>query len=273
MSVDLTLVERAALIALMASGGSLRESADLRRRFGITLTPTHRAKLQELGLVTSAPGPLRYALTEAGWRWTREEIAAAGASPPPKGQMGLGALYALLAGVGRVLEREGGEPAVLFGEDTAAGLAPSQQARETAALEENAPPDTKPGTEKTESAATDTPTADEIMAENAWRLADAALARALQQTPRLRKALDGLDRDLKRFVGETIDGLRHAARTREMEIVGQPGDVAPFDAEAHEDDDQGFRSGERVRIVRPAVFQGSGSYRRVVRKAQVVGAE
>src|SRR5258708_8713323 len=95
---ELTAVERGALFVLMATGRPLRESADLKAVYGLALKPSHRTKLQRLGLIETTKEPFfTHVLSQKGWQWTEEQLSAAW----PKGQMGIGPLYALLHGLRR----------------------------------------------------------------------------------------------------------------------------------------------------------------------------
>lgn len=73
--------------------------------------------------------------------------------------------------------------------------------------------------------------------ETAYVEADEAIARAFQQTPTLRAALDTLPLELRASVGATIQAVRTAAAKRQMEL--QNG----------------------------AVYQGRGENRRIIRAA------
>src|SRR5262249_43247442 len=99
---ELTPVERGALFILMAEGRPLRESADLKGTYGLTLRASHRAKLQHLGLIKTTKKPsLTHVLSEKGWQWAKDQLI----SERPKGQMGMGPLYALLSGLRKHIER------------------------------------------------------------------------------------------------------------------------------------------------------------------------
>src|SRR5215467_4641463 len=103
-AIDLTPIERGALLALMAAGRPLKESSELKGIYGIGLTKEHRAKLQSIGLIDTVKRPhLAHTLSEKGWLWARDEIAG----PAPKGLMGMGALYAVLGGLRRYVEQQG----------------------------------------------------------------------------------------------------------------------------------------------------------------------
>jgi hypothetical protein len=110
------------------------------------------------------------------------------------------------------------------------------------------------------------------LAETAWMEADEALARALQQTPRLRKAIrepTELHPELRNHLGAIIQAVRASAAKRELEIEGDPGSEVAFDPVRHAQDDPRVRTAQRVRIVTPTVFQGRGAHRRVLRVAEV----
>src|SRR5260370_41777815 len=99
---ELTPVERGALFVLMATGRPLRESADLKTVYGLTLKPSHRTKLQRLGLIKTTKEPFfTHALSEKGWQWAGEQLGAS----KPKGQMGMRALYAVVHGLHKHIER------------------------------------------------------------------------------------------------------------------------------------------------------------------------
>lgn len=63
---SLSSVERSVLIALMAAGKPLRESADLIEKLQIGMKASHRKKLQDLGLIETSSAPLTHSLTDAG---------------------------------------------------------------------------------------------------------------------------------------------------------------------------------------------------------------
>src|SRR5215470_12594362 len=98
---ELTPVERGALFVLMANGRPLKESADLKAVYGLALKPHHRAKLQRLGLIETTKRPWTHVLSDKGWQWAKEQLSAT----RPKGQMGMGPLYAVLHGLRRHIER------------------------------------------------------------------------------------------------------------------------------------------------------------------------
>src|SRR5260221_5612824 len=84
----------------MANGRPLRESADLKAVYNLVLKPGHRTKLQRLGLIKTTEKPFTHVLSEKGWQWAEEQLSAA----RPKGQMGMGPLYALLHGFHKHIE-------------------------------------------------------------------------------------------------------------------------------------------------------------------------
>ena len=97
----LTPIERGVLFALMAEAEPLREAADLKARFNINMTPSHRKNLTALGLIGTKTKPFTHVLTDHGWQWAEKELAA---NVPP-GHMGLGPVYAVLGGINRALSR------------------------------------------------------------------------------------------------------------------------------------------------------------------------
>lgn len=114
--------ERAALLALMAAGSPIA-NPDLERLAGFRLKGEPLRKLTERGLVESNrdPGrkgkPLVLSLTAQGWAWCDRELTA---DLPPRPGSGGGALYAVLRGLHRYLEREGLRLADLFAAGPAA---------------------------------------------------------------------------------------------------------------------------------------------------------
>jgi hypothetical protein len=102
---QLTLRERAALLALMAEARELT-NAELRAVAGFPLDGRPRRRLNEQKLVASrrTGRSFTHELTDDGWAWCRAEL---GASRPERAGYGGGALYALLAGLDRYLARSG----------------------------------------------------------------------------------------------------------------------------------------------------------------------
>lgn len=109
---SLTLKERAVLLALLAEARPLT-NAELREAAGITLDGASRYKLNDLKLVTSQKEGRSFVheLTDDGAVWCERELATA--RPERAGSAG-GALYALLAGLHRYLQRTGQRLADLF---------------------------------------------------------------------------------------------------------------------------------------------------------------
>jgi hypothetical protein len=109
---SLTLKERAVLLALLAQGRPLT-NPELREATGLTLDGASRHKLNDLKLVTSekAGRSFIHELTDDGAVWCEHELAAE--RPDRAGSVG-GALYALLGGLHRYLQRTGQRLADLF---------------------------------------------------------------------------------------------------------------------------------------------------------------
>jgi hypothetical protein len=98
----LTLSERCVLLVLMAEARELT-NAELYAAAGIKLDGVHRRQLNELGLVTSTKVNRAFVheLTDSGAVWCAEELSRE--RPARSGSAG-GALYAVLAALGRYLE-------------------------------------------------------------------------------------------------------------------------------------------------------------------------
>jgi hypothetical protein len=204
---DLTPIERGVLLALMAAARPLRESRDLRSEYGLSIKPAHRTKLQSLGLIETTAQPWTHTLTLQGWHWVTEELQKG----PPKGMMGLGALYAVLNGIGRALtNRE--ESAREFFE--CLGESPKHTSSRNAA--------------------------DADISNAAWAEADVALAFALQDLPSFARvtskyeATAGGDAAAAlrqvRLAGESIfQHLRHAASKRGLAANYTRSEQTPFD--------------------------------------------
>ncbi len=99
---QLTLRERCILLVLMAEAREL-SNAELYSRAGVKLDGECRRRLNEFGLVESNKVSRAYVheLTERGTQWCTTELA--NARPARSGCAG-GALYAVLAGLGRHLD-------------------------------------------------------------------------------------------------------------------------------------------------------------------------
>jgi hypothetical protein len=128
-----------------------------------------------------------------------------------------------------------------------------------------------------ESPSTQAPTqhAEATIAEAAWRQADDALARALQNIAALKHAVDEaseLDPRVRGYAGVVAQAIRSAAAKRELELDGTIGATAQFDPLTHQADDPSIGSAALVRIMKPAVAQGRSTWRRIVKKAEVVPA-
>lgn len=112
---NLGVKERAALLALMAEAREV-SNVELERIAGFRLDGKELRKLRARQLVESHQAarnrPLVHLLTDEGWAWCAAELAAA-ERPPRSGTAG-GALYAVLAGLHRYLERLDLKPADVF---------------------------------------------------------------------------------------------------------------------------------------------------------------
>jgi hypothetical protein len=132
--------ETAAMFTLMVLGREV-PNKELEEVVGFTLTGSERTSLNELGYVESdRTGPRRsfvHLLTDSGWAWCEQELAAGG-PPPQRGQSPLGsALYVLLGGLNGYLQRENKRLFHVFGPATGAPDAePAGEEISNAPLEE-----------------------------------------------------------------------------------------------------------------------------------------
>lgn len=110
---DVNTPERAILLALMAEARPV-SNPELTRLIGTALDGRSRHKLTEAKLVSSRKEGRSYVheLTDHGWRWCAQELASA--YRPERTTIGR-ALYLVVAGLHRYLERSSLKPADVFG--------------------------------------------------------------------------------------------------------------------------------------------------------------
>ncbi|WP_203590288.1 hypothetical protein [Streptomyces sp. SID13031] len=108
----LNLKERAVLLALLAEARPLT-NAELQESAGLRLDGASRLKLNDLKLVTSVKEGRSFVheITDDGAAWCADELTA---ERPERSGAGGGALYAILAGLQRYLQRTGQALADLF---------------------------------------------------------------------------------------------------------------------------------------------------------------
>jgi hypothetical protein len=101
---ELSTSEVAALVALMAEAREV-SNTELATGYGFTLTGPERTRLNQRRLVTSrrVGRAFSHELTDLGWARC---VALLGSDVPPRAGAAAGALYAVLAGVRRYLDRE-----------------------------------------------------------------------------------------------------------------------------------------------------------------------
>jgi hypothetical protein len=102
----LGIPERAMLFALMAEAREI-SNTELEERWHLKIVGQPRYKLNDRKLVTSVRegnGPFVHELTERGWKWCVDELSA---EPPTDARSFGKALYAVLSGLSRYLDREG----------------------------------------------------------------------------------------------------------------------------------------------------------------------
>ncbi|MPZ26292.1 MAG: hypothetical protein GEV12_07510 [Micromonosporaceae bacterium] len=102
---NLGIKERAALLALMAEARDV-SNRELETITGFRLTGEPLRRLRARNLVEShrvaGNRPFVHVLTDEGWAWCAAELAA---ERPPRAGSAAGALYAVLAGLDRYLQR------------------------------------------------------------------------------------------------------------------------------------------------------------------------
>jgi hypothetical protein len=241
-SVDkakLTPLERGVLLVLMAAGGPLRQNADIIEKYGLSVKASHRAKLTTLGLVRVTTKPkITLELTDEGWAWARQEVLAR----PPTGLMGLGTLYAVLNGLGRVLE--GKSPRSFFENTTDNG---SERAL------------------------------DVDIAEAAWSEADETLALAIQDLPTFGRVLakhrDAASGEMLQSLEQirlasdlVFQHVRLAAVRRGLEAKYERSQRTSFDPVEFDCYDDDLKEGARVEVLKsPIVKEVAGQAMVVVR--------
>jgi hypothetical protein len=112
---QLTLRERVTMLVLMAEARELT-NAELTELAGCTLDGAPRRRVNDLGLVSSTKVGRAYVheLTERGTLWCREEFTRA--RPARSGSAG-GALYRVMAGIRRFMDRTGNTVADIYQPD------------------------------------------------------------------------------------------------------------------------------------------------------------
>jgi hypothetical protein len=110
--------ERAALLTLMAEARELT-NPELKQLIGADITGRRRHELARRHLITTRKVGRAFAheLTDKGWNWCADELAG---PTPPQARSAGGALYAVLAGLNRYLERTNLKLADVFLPATAA---------------------------------------------------------------------------------------------------------------------------------------------------------
>ncbi len=116
-SNELSIKERAALFALLGEARQL-SNPELKERVGFKLDGKERRRLNNLKLVTSTKPGRAYVheLTDAGWRWCADELSV---GPDGRGTSMERALYAILGGLDRYLQRTEQTLADIFNDEHA----------------------------------------------------------------------------------------------------------------------------------------------------------
>jgi hypothetical protein len=107
--------QTAAMLTLMVLARKV-SNPELRTIVGFVIDGKERLELNKLGLVTSSKvgRPYVHELTDKGWAWCGDELAA-GTPPPPAPRSTLAsAMYIVLGGMNEYLRRENLRPADMF---------------------------------------------------------------------------------------------------------------------------------------------------------------
>ncbi|GAA2974291.1 hypothetical protein [Actinokineospora diospyrosa] len=108
MSERLGHKETAVLLVLMTLARPV-SNPELKDIVGYPLDGKERRRLNELGLVDSALAPKRFfvhELTDSGWKWAADELAAGTPPPPAARSTFVPAFYLFMGAVDRYLRRE-----------------------------------------------------------------------------------------------------------------------------------------------------------------------
>jgi hypothetical protein len=258
--LDLTLVERSALLVLMAENRPLREDSDLRRVHGVSLSKKQRETLQRCGLIATRRNPFTHTLTPKGWAWVSAETQAL----RPPGKISQGALYAVLNALGRYANRVGLELIDLFNEER-----PPPKSEKTADTGPRRQPP-PPHRDRTQ---------EELLQKAALVEVDESLALALQDQPVLDRAFMRLSKKASEDLQGAVKGAesaanlvlqwaRRAAEKRAIVAVCRQGDEVRFDPMLH-DSDEPLEEGARVLVRKVPVVRRVNSDRIVLARGRV----
>lgn len=238
--IDLTPVERSTLLVLFTENRPLKESAELKRIFGITLTANHRTKLLSLKLIHTTTNPFTHRISSKGKKWAQRVIS----SPKPKGQLCMGALCSLLGRLRLQVEQLGYALEDAFGDTPLAATNGHQR----------------------------------YIKEAAWSEADEALAQALQDMPVFLKAIAELKNEtpdhLADIVSRTsvmaqlvLQSVRLAGKKRQLEVISEAGAEILYDPDKYYAD-SATQPGERVKVRKTPVIRGSANASVVVARGE-----
>jgi len=233
----------------MAESRPLKENADLRRRFGITMTSKHRETLQRLGLIESSKNPFIHRLTQRGWEWAEEQTR----SPRPNGTTGQGALYAVLDALGRYTLSNGLTLQQIF--------LPAKNGSQATSIRESDAANSAANSSLLPSGRTQI----QMLKDAELAEVDEALALLLQDQPVVDRAFLRLDKKAGTALQSEIDGVknavnlilqwgRRAASKRSIVRVGDQGQEVDFDPLLYESDEP-TPAGSRVLVQRTPVVR------------------
>ena len=248
---DLTPVERGVLVALMAAGGRLKENADLTGRYQIRMTPAHRKKLADLGLVKTSSKPFTHTLTDEGWAFMADGFPV----DVPREAMKLGPMNALILAIRKSAGSDAQAIRAFF-----TGKSPGGQAR--AVHKEASPPPPAP------------PTLEADLSNAAWSDSEEALAMALQDIPAFAARMSALERtigedqksllkQLSLNAGSIFQNVRSAARKRSLETMFERGEETGFDP-VHFDCFEEIDEGKPAIVMKQPVVKHTAPDRKIV---------
>ena len=243
-TAKLTPVERGVLFILRGEGRPLRENAEIKGIYGLTMRKAHRERLQECGLIKSSPAPFVHSLTRKGEEWVKRRFSSKATIPPRE----FVPLKAVLAVITQPLAQLGVQIETLFERRKSSGNGLTKH-----------------------------------IATAAWSEADEALGEALQEIPLFYQAMESLKaasgdvhaeetKQVQLAANLIFQLIQHAARKRELRLGSDRGADAVFDPVKYYSDDN-LSHGEPVRVVKPPVIRGQGSSSVVVRVGEAAAIE
>ena len=285
---QLTPVERGVLIAMAASGGRMRENADINVGLGLSFRRPQREKLSSLGFIEiSRKGGLTHSLTDRGWDWVQEELSA----DRPEGRMGLGAMYGLMHGLDRALDVRNETVKSFFTntepsnistgfeiETVANALCRCGEASADASDFAAKHAGQQQAVEPEQDHEADVQTYEKKIEDSAWADAEGALALALQDMASFHRTMNRAAdpsvevdaavrqralRQVELAADQVFQSVRRAAARRDLMLKHERGETVAYDAVEYESDFP-LEQGENAIVVKSAVVRASGDNETVI---------